>query len=116
MRFSNPLILLAIVFAGNSALADGFWSQFVDPGDGRLDASAFLADNAYGFLPVPIIITDPAVDGGLGAVGLFFHETDEQKEQRLEALRNEESGAQFLLTPSISAVATTGTGSYIKKI
>jgi len=110
IRFSKPVLLLTILFACNFAVADGFWSQFVDPNDGRFDASAFLADNAYGFLPMPIIITDPAVDGGLGAVGLFFHETLEQKEQRLEALRKEESGAQFLLTPSISAVAAAGTG------
>ena len=55
------------------AEARGFWSQFKDPDDGRFDASNFLADNAYGFLPLPIIITDPAVDGGLGVAGLFFH-------------------------------------------
>lgn len=96
--------------ASSVAVANGFWSQFTDPDDGRFDASSFLADNAYGFLPVPIIITDPAVDGGLGAIGLFFHETDEQKEQRLAALRNAEEGSQFLLTPSISAVAAAVTG------
>jgi len=92
------------------ASAEGFWSQFIDPGDGRFDASRFLADNAYGFLPVPIIITDPAVDGGLGAAGLFFHESEEQKEKRLDALRTSEDGARFLLTPSVSAVAAAYTG------
>jgi len=110
MLYANPVVAIYLLLVCNIAIADGFWSQFADPGDGRFDASAFLADNAYGFLPVPIIITDPAVDGGLGAVGLFFHETDEQKEQRLDALRNAEDGAQFLLTPSISAVAAAGTG------
>ena len=93
-----------------SACAQGFRDQFKDPVDGRFDASSYLADNAYGFLPVPIIITDPAVDGGLGAVGLFFHETEEQKEQRLKALRESEDGAKFLLTPSVSAVAAAFTG------
>jgi len=93
------LVVILSAFLCRTAGADGFWSQFVDPDDGRLDASSFLAENAYGFLPVPIIITDPAVDGGLGAVGLFFHETDEQKEKRLKALRNAEDGARFLLTP-----------------
>jgi len=101
---------LLLLLIGNSAFADGFWSQFKDPDDGRLDASSFLADNAYGFLPIPIIITDPAVDGGLGLAGLFFHETDEQKEKRLEALRNSEDGAKFLLTPSVSVVAGAMTG------
>ena len=92
------------------AFGESFWSQFIDPDDGRFDASAFLADNAYGFLPVPVIITDPAVDGGLGVVGLFFHETDEQKEARLRALRESEDGARYLLTPSVSAAAVAVTG------
>jgi len=63
--------LLAVFVVSPVASAEGFWSQFIDPDDGRFDASRFLADNAYGFLPVPIIITDPAVDGGLGAVGAY---------------------------------------------
>ena len=53
-------------------------SQFTDMLDGRFDVSNYLSDNAYGFLPVPIIITDPAVDGGLGLAGLFFHESEEE--------------------------------------
>jgi len=104
---------IALIFAltlAKHANSEGFASQFVDPDDGRFDASAYLADNAYGFLPVPIIITDPAVDGGLGVVGLFFHETDEQKEQRLKALRTSEDGARYLLTPSVSAAAVAVTG------
>ena len=66
----------------------------ITPSD--IAASNFLADNAYGFLPLPIIIPDPAVDGGLGMAGLFFHESDEQKAKRLEALRDAEDGARFL--------------------
>jgi len=92
------------------ANGEGFASQFVDPDDGRFDASAYLADNAYGFLPVPIIITDPAVDGGLGVAGLFFHETEEQKEERLKALRTAEDGSKYLLTPSVSVAAGAVTG------
>jgi hypothetical protein len=102
--------LLVVALCCPAANAEGFWSQFVDADDGRFDASSFLADNAYGFLPFPIIITDPAVDGGLGMAGLFFHETDAQQEKRLEALRNAEDGAQYLLTPSVSGVAVAFTG------
>jgi hypothetical protein len=108
LRRCTATLLFALVCA--NAQADGFWSQFTDPDDGRFDASTFLADNAYGFLPMPIIITDPAVDGGLGLVGLFFHESDEQRERRLEALRNADNGSRFLLTPSVSAVAGAVTG------
>ena len=110
MRRANIVIAFVFLIAGSVAAADGFWSQFVDPDDGRFDASSFLADNAYGFLPVPIIITDPAVDGGLGLVGVFFHESDEQQQRRLEALRDAENGGKFLLTPNISAVAAAATG------
>jgi hypothetical protein len=52
---------------------------------------------------------------GPGASGRFFHETDEQREQRLNALRNADEGAgASLLTPSVSRVAGgyTGNGSY----
>ena len=54
----------------------GFWDQFIDPDDGKLDMSRWLIDNAYGFLPVPIIISEPAVDDGLGLAALFFHAPD----------------------------------------
>jgi hypothetical protein len=44
----------------------------IDPEDGQLDASAYLA-SARGFLPVPIIITEPAVGFGLGLAVAYFH-------------------------------------------
>jgi hypothetical protein len=109
-RDRGSLLLLGVLLVTNWARADGFWSQFSDPDDRRFDASTYLAENAYGFLPVPIIITDPAVDGGLGAVGLFFHETEDQKQKRLEALKSTEDGSRYLLTPSVSAVAAAVTG------
>jgi hypothetical protein len=114
MKLWPSIFFVITLGAASGADSEGFAAQFVDPDDGRFDASAYLADNAYGFLPVPIIITDPAVDGGLGIAGLFFHETAEQKEQRLKALRTAEDGAKYLLTPSISvaAVAVTGNDSW----
>ncbi len=89
-------------------------SQFFDQLDGMFDASEYLSENAYGFLPVPIIITDPAVEGGLGVMGLFFHETEKDKIARLKAMKKSESAAMNLLPPSVSAVlgAYTGNGSY----
>ena len=36
------------------------WSDFLDPQDGQLDMSKFLA-TPRAFLPVPVIITEPAV-------------------------------------------------------
>ncbi|MET0893077.1 MAG: BamA/TamA family outer membrane protein [Pseudoxanthomonas sp.] len=49
----------------------GFLAKFRDPEDGRLDASAWLLDHR-GALPVPILITEPAVDYGGGVALLFF--------------------------------------------
>ena len=47
-------------------------SRFRDPNDGRFDVSGFL-DTAYGFVPLLVPITEPAV--GYGAVGaaVFIH-------------------------------------------
>jgi len=86
-----------------------------DPLDGNFDVSQYLAENAFGVLPVPIVITEPAVDGGVGAAGIFFHESDEQRERRMDALQNTDEGAgALLLTPSASALAGAymGNGSY----
>ncbi len=101
------------LIATNALAASGI---FTDKLDGKLDASSYLSENAYGFLPVPIIITDPSVEGGLGVMGLFFHESEEEKNSRLAAMQDESNkkAAQSLMPPSISAVfgAYTGNGSY----
>ena len=51
----------------------GFWAQMKDPEDGKFDVSQYLLDNLVGFLPIPLIITEPAVENGLGLAGAFFH-------------------------------------------
>ncbi|HEX7853677.1 MAG TPA: hypothetical protein VF503_08295 [Sphingobium sp.] len=48
----------------------GFFSRFIDEEDHGLDFSNFLAGG--GFIPVPIIITEPAVDGGFGLAAAFI--------------------------------------------
>ncbi|WP_428775289.1 BamA/TamA family outer membrane protein [Vibrio sp.] len=81
---SKSRLLVAMYMSGgffisNPAVAS---NQFIDPVDGRLDASQFILDNAAGFLPVPIMITDPAVGMGGGGALLFFHESAERKARR----------------------------------
>ena len=49
-------------------------SVFTDPEDGALDASEWLLDKK-GFLPVPIIVTEPAIGYGAGAALLWFRES-----------------------------------------
>ncbi|GLS06007.1 glyceraldehyde-3-phosphate dehydrogenase [Chitiniphilus shinanonensis] len=63
------LALLCSLLAG-LAHAEGFR----DPQDGAFDASDYLLERK-GFLPVPILITEPAVGYGGGAMLLFFSES-----------------------------------------
>lgn len=62
-------IILFVLLTSVSAHAE---SLFIDPTDGYLDASKWLYEHS-GFLPVPIIITEPAVGFG-GGVALIFME------------------------------------------
>ena len=55
-------------------------ARFFDPQDGQLDLSYFL-ENPRGFLPVPIVITEPAVGYGGGAAGLFLRPRKEAGEE-----------------------------------
>ena len=81
----------------STAHADGFLDGFKDPEDGWIDGSDWLLENAVGFLPVPIIITEPALGAGLGAVGLFFQPPE-----------NPDPDAEFVF-PSVTAVAAAMT-------
>ena len=47
-------------------------SRFRDSEDGKFDISAFLA-TAYGFIPLLVPITDPAVGYGAVAAAVFVH-------------------------------------------
>ena len=72
--FLAAALVLALAVCGAPApAAAGFLDQFEDSEDGWFDYSDWLMDNAYGFMPVPIIITEPAVDNGLGLAGMFIH-------------------------------------------
>lgn len=51
-------------------------SVFIDPEDGYLDASRWLFEHS-GFLPVPIIITEPAVGFGGGLALVFMEKSTE---------------------------------------
>jgi hypothetical protein len=45
-------------------------SQFRDPDDGQIDLSRFLA-KPRAFLPIPLVVTEPAVGYGGGLAGMF---------------------------------------------
>jgi hypothetical protein len=73
----------------------GFFRRFFDEEDGQLDFSNFLAKG--GFIPIPIIISEPAVDGGFGLAAAF-----------LSADPNDPRN----VTRRIAAAFKTGNGSY----
>jgi hypothetical protein len=85
----------------------GFFDQFKDPEDGMFDMSAWLLENIVGFLPVPIIITEPALDNGLGLAGVFFHEP------KADQMKPDAEGKVILPNISAVAVAVTGNDSWI---
>lgn len=92
-----PLSMASIGFTSHAV-------EFFDPIDGQLDMGEYLAENAYGFLPVPIMITEPAVGYGGGFTGIFLHESDEQREKRKQLAAQSLDGGAQLLTPAITAV------------
>ncbi len=65
--------LLIICILAHAPLATAIdWELFKDPDDGGLDLSDWLMSKG-GFMPVPILITEPAVGTGLGLATVFFH-------------------------------------------
>jgi hypothetical protein len=70
-------------------------ARFFDPGDGQFDLSYFL-ENPRGFLPIPIVVTEPAVGYGGGGVGMFLRP-------------RREAGEEGWARPDISAVGVLAT-------
>ena len=60
-----------------TANAGSFMEDLIDPEDGWADGSKFLLEYPYAVLPVPIIITEPAVGTGLGVAAAHFHDARE---------------------------------------
>lgn len=67
--YSYSQALVANPFSDISHWID---QNLIDSQDGMMDVSDYLAGTT-GFLPVPVVITEPAVGFGLGAVVAYFH-------------------------------------------
>ena len=72
MRKHARMLCVFTLLASSSANAESFFSQFKDD-DNWFDVSNFVLENSAGFMPVPIIITEPAVGAGVGLGAVFFH-------------------------------------------
>ena len=97
------LLMWTITAAGAQSMSDIFdmnsstdVSFFTEEGD--FDASEYMSQ-AYGFLPVPIIITEPAVGYGGGFTLVYLHDT----------LMGTKSSSGRRIPPSISGVVALGT-------
>ncbi|WP_431786828.1 BamA/TamA family outer membrane protein [Vibrio harveyi] len=84
-------------------------ASFFDAQDGQFDIGHHLAENAVGFLPIPILITEPSVGYGGGIAGLFLHEDDEAKEQRKQAALSAVDGGAQLMPEAITVIGAAGT-------
>lgn len=61
----------ALLAASGIARAEGWRDDFRDPADNRFDASHWLLERR-GFLPVPLVITEPAIGYGGGLALAYF--------------------------------------------
>lgn len=68
-RLRQTVCALVLLLCG--AVQAQLPDRFLDPDDGMLDLSKHLLEHK-GILPVPIIITEPAVGYGGGLVGVFL--------------------------------------------
>jgi hypothetical protein len=94
-----------LVFAAALAFANahaGFMDRFKDPEDGEFDASEYLLDHK-GVLPIPVLITEPAVGYGGGLALMWFSESIREVAERSAA-----SGAK-LAPPNIYGAMLAGT-------
>ncbi len=79
--------------AGGQAAAGS--SDFRDPEDGGFDMSDWLLER-HGFLPVPIVISDPALGYGGGIVFAFFH-----RPKGSATTRTASDGSTQMIAPNI---------------
>lgn len=84
-------------------------ASLTDPIDGRFDIGEHLAENAYGFLPIPILITEPSIGIGGGIVGLFLHESEQDKQKRKQLAQSSFNGGAQLMPAAMTLVGAAGT-------
>src|SRR5204862_5192757 len=100
------LACAALLALGCQAAAQDKGALFTDPQDGALDASEWLLDRK-GFLPVPVVITEPAVGYGAGAALLFFRESIREAVVRGKESTSTSSAPAASSAPPTAASATT---------
>lgn len=78
-EYSRLLVWLTAALLAPTAAAQTLF----DSDDRMLDMGSYLQDSDYGFLPVPMVITEPATGYGGGLFGLFLHGKASRQGDRL---------------------------------
>jgi hypothetical protein len=94
------VMIVIVVLFSFSIPAHAFMDQFTDPQDGALDMSQWLVERK-GFLPLPLVVSDPAVGYGLGAGLAFFHKSEED----IKRAKQKKEDEMLSLPTSISFAA-----------
>jgi hypothetical protein len=104
--FASALVLAAWLTSviSSSCCSQTVLEQVGDPLDGKFDVGQATSTN-QGFLPVPMVITEPAVGFGLGGGLLYFHQGSDQQEFVIDS--NQEGGR--MRPHSMSGVFGLGT-------
>jgi hypothetical protein len=75
MRRVIIIVLGITLICTSPVIAESFWDRFKDPKDGKFDVSGWSEEEEAitgGFLPVPIINSEPAIGGLALGVGLLY--------------------------------------------
>jgi len=97
----KKIILLILLFCSVGLFADQNSTKelsFFDKKDGSLDLSDYMSQ-VYGFIPMPILITEPSVGYGGGLTLIYLHDT----------LMGTKSQSGRIIPPSMSGITLAGT-------
>jgi len=75
MRRVIIIVLSIALICTSPVIAKSFWDGFKDPKDGNFDISGWSEEGdaiTGGFLPIPIINSEPAIGGLALGVGLLY--------------------------------------------
>jgi hypothetical protein len=98
------IVLSLTLICTSPVFAESFWDGFKDPKDGKLDFSGWSEKEEQtegGFLPVPIIISEPAL-GGLGLGAALVHMREKGPYKNAETISDKKAKQR---PPRVSGIA-----------
>nr|WP_284504696.1 BamA/TamA family outer membrane protein [Caballeronia sp. ATUFL_M1_KS5A] len=111
LRFERAGVFVALLLAARIGAAFGLPEEVRDPEDGQLDMSDMLLSHK-GVLPVPAIITEPAIGYGFGLALLYFTMPKRTDDQPSDRPSDESDASNRTGPPNITGVGAFGTGTH----